>query len=101
MRGITYREREVRVVLEEHRHRLPEVCELERPDVVPVDEDRALRDVVQARRELEDRALTRAVRAYDDLRHPHQIRSAMLEGHRWVLKKEGERDVRRAALAAP
>lgn len=56
----------MRVVLEENGDGLAEVVEPECADIVPVEEDLALLCVVQTRDELEDGALSGAVRADDD-----------------------------------
>jgi hypothetical protein len=48
LKGGTYREGEVRVVLEQNRHCAAQVHDLEGADVLPVDQDFALSYIVQA-----------------------------------------------------
>ena len=71
--GVAYGEREMRVVLEEDRHGLPNVPQFQGADVLPSKKDFALVRIVQPHCELENGAFSGAVGPYDDLQN---VRSA-------------------------
>ena len=96
--GGAHGEREEGVVLEEDGDSASEVVELERADVVSPKEDLALVRVVEACRQLKDRALPGTVRADDDLFvsrfvRPQCDRARRRATHAKLSRDELERDI--------